>query len=102
MTPIPALLPTGPAVARDAIRGLRGSRIREVSNAGLDLPDVLPFWFGESDQVTPAFIRDAASAALARGATFYTHNLGIPPLRAALAQLRRPICTARRRPTMSS
>ena len=78
-------LPTATVLARDAIRSLRGSRIREVSNAGLGLPDVLPFWFGESDQVTPAFIRDAASAALARGATFYTHNLGIPALRAALA-----------------
>jgi aspartate/methionine/tyrosine aminotransferase len=72
-------------IARDAIRQLRGSRIREVSNAGLGLPDVLPFWFGESDRMTPAFIRDAASAALARGATFYTHNLGIPALRAAIA-----------------
>ncbi|MEO8937141.1 MAG: pyridoxal phosphate-dependent aminotransferase [Burkholderiaceae bacterium] len=71
--------------ARDAIRQLRGSRIREVSNAGLGLPDVLPFWFGESDQVTPAFIRDAAADALARGATFYTHNLGIPRLRDAIA-----------------
>ena len=56
--------------------------------------DVLPFWFGESDRVTPAFIRDAASAALAAGATFYTHNLGIAPLRAALAELRQR--TARR------
>lgn len=72
-------------LARDVIRNLRGSRIREVSNAGLDLPDVLPFWFGESDQVTPAFIRTAAAAALDRGATFYTHNLGIPPLRQAIA-----------------
>src|ERR1700754_479473 len=71
--------------ARDAVRALRPSPIREVANAGLGLADVLPFWFGESDRVTPAFIRDAASAALAAGATFYTHNLGIAPLRAALA-----------------
>lgn len=46
---------------------------------------MLPFWFGESDRVTPDFIRDAAAQALARGATFYTHNLGIAPLRSALA-----------------
>jgi aspartate/methionine/tyrosine aminotransferase len=71
--------------ARDAVRSLRPSQIREVANAGLGLADVLPFWFGESDRVTPAFIRDAASEALAAGATFYTHNLGIAPLRAALA-----------------
>ncbi|MFM0293365.1 MULTISPECIES: pyridoxal phosphate-dependent aminotransferase [Paraburkholderia] len=71
--------------ARDAVRALRPSQIREVANAGFGVDDVLPFWFGESDRVTPAFIRDAASASLAAGATFYTHNLGIAPLRAALA-----------------
>jgi aspartate/methionine/tyrosine aminotransferase len=71
--------------ARDAVRALRPSQIREVANAGFGVDDVLPFWFGESDRVTPAFIREAASAALTAGATFYTHNLGIAPLRAALA-----------------
>lgn len=71
--------------ARDAVRALRPSQIREVANAGFGVENVLPFWFGESDRVTPAFIRDAASSALAAGATFYTHNLGIAPLRAALA-----------------
>jgi aspartate/methionine/tyrosine aminotransferase len=72
--------------ARDAVRALRPSQIRKVANAGFGVPDVLPFWFGESDQVTPLFIRDAASRALADGATFYTHNLGIAPLREALAE----------------
>src|SRR4051794_25277173 len=72
--------------ARDAVRALRPSQIREVANAGFGVPDVLPFWFGESDRVTPAFIRDAASRALAEGATFYTHNLGIAPLREALGR----------------
>jgi len=72
--------------ARDPVRALRPSQIREVANAGLGVADVLPFWFGESDRVTPSFIRDAASEALAAGATFYTHNLGIAPLRAALAE----------------
>ncbi|WP_027801358.1 pyridoxal phosphate-dependent aminotransferase [Paraburkholderia dilworthii] len=71
--------------ARDAVRALRPSQIREVANAGFGVADMLPFWFGESDRVTPAFIRDAASAALSAGATFYTHNLGVAPLRAALA-----------------
>ena len=76
---------SSPPNARDAVRALRPSQIREVANAGFGVADVLPFWFGESDRVTPAFIRDAASAALTAGATFYTHNLGIAPLRAALA-----------------
>lgn len=73
------------ASPRAGIRDLRASRIREVANAGIGLPDVLPFWFGESDEVTPAFIRDSAKAALDAGATFYAQNLGIPPLRCALA-----------------
>ncbi len=61
------------------------SKIREVANAGLGRDDVLAFWFGESDQPTPAFIREAAAAALAEGRTYYTHNLGRPDLREALS-----------------
>jgi aspartate/methionine/tyrosine aminotransferase len=71
--------------ARPAIAGLAASRIREVANAGFGLPDVIPFWFGEPDAVTPAFIREAAKAALDAGDTFYHHNLGTPALRDALA-----------------
>jgi aspartate/methionine/tyrosine aminotransferase len=77
--------PAHPALAREAIRNLPASRIREVANAGLGQPGVLPFWFGEPDAVTPAFIRETAAAALAGGDTFYVHNLGIPALRAALS-----------------
>ncbi|WP_429342284.1 pyridoxal phosphate-dependent aminotransferase [Paraburkholderia sp. GAS42] len=84
MTELDFRKPSAPD-ARDAVRALRPSQIREVANAGFGVENVLPFWFGESDRVTPQFIRDAASAALADGATFYTHNLGIAPLRAALA-----------------
>ncbi|WP_175777544.1 pyridoxal phosphate-dependent aminotransferase [Burkholderia anthina] len=76
---------TGEPAARSAVQGLRASLIREVANAGFGVPDVLPFWFGESDRVTPAFIRDAAAAALRDGATFYTHNLGTTSLRDAIA-----------------
>ena len=67
------------------MRALRGSRIREVANAAMGRPGVLPFWFGESDRATPMFIREAAAQALVEGRTFYTHNLGRPDLRAALA-----------------
>jgi len=84
-----------PAAARDAVRALAASQIREVANAGMGDPDVLPFWFGEPDQVTPAFIREAGAASLARGETFYTQNFGIPPLRDAIARyltdLHRPV-----------
>ena len=70
---------------RPTIAALPASRIREVANAGIGRADVLKFWFGEGDQVTPAFIREAAKAALDAGQTFYNHNLGIEELRAALA-----------------
>ena len=74
-----------PLVARDAVRLLRASRIREVANTGMGRSDVLAFWFGEPDEVTPDFIRRAAVDALASGDTFYTQNLGIPALREAIA-----------------
>ncbi|RZL93611.1 MAG: pyridoxal phosphate-dependent aminotransferase [Variovorax sp.] len=70
---------------RQAIHNLEASRIREVANAGLGRDDVLAFWFGESDEVTPDFIRQAAIDSLASGETFYAHNLGLPELREAIA-----------------
>ena len=73
------------AEARPAVRALAASRIREVANAAMGRQDLLPFWFGEPDTVTPDFIREAAQASLARGETFYSHNLGLPALRETLA-----------------
>jgi aspartate/methionine/tyrosine aminotransferase len=70
---------------RSAVINLEESKIREVANAGMGRSDVLPFWFGESDEVTPDFIREAAIASLQRGETFYAHNLGLPELREAIA-----------------
>ncbi len=70
---------------RQAILDLAQSRIREVANAGLGQTDLLAFWFGESDEVTPEPIRQAAIASLQRGETFYSHNLGLPELREAVA-----------------
>src|SRR5512135_3754036 len=71
--------------ARAPVRALVASQIREVANAGMGDPAILPFWFGEPDEVTPEFIRAAAVSALAAGETFYTMNFGIPELRDALA-----------------
>jgi aspartate/methionine/tyrosine aminotransferase len=70
---------------RPEIEALPGSLIREVANAGLGRSDVLAFWFGESDEVTPEPIRAAAAASLMAGETFYSHNLGLPELRQAIA-----------------
>jgi aspartate/methionine/tyrosine aminotransferase len=70
---------------RQTVLNLEESMIRQVANAGMGRSDVLKFWFGESDEVTPGFIRDAAAASLLQGETFYTHNLGLPELRDAIA-----------------
>ena len=70
---------------RQAVLELEESKIREVANAGMGRADVLPFWFGESDEVTPEAVRAAGIASLQAGETFYSRNLGLPELRAAVA-----------------
>ena len=84
---------------RQVIRDLPGSKIREVANAALGRSDVLAFWFGESDEETPAHIREAAVRSLGEGETFYSHNLGLAELREALAHyvsgLHRPLDAGR-------
>ena len=74
-----------PPLARTVVHHLRASKIREVANAGMARNDVLAFWFGEPDEVTPDFIRQAGVDSLNAGETFYTHNLGLPELRDAIA-----------------
>ncbi len=71
---------------RQAVLNLEESMIRQVANAGMGRSDVLRFWFGESDEVTPAFIREAAAASLQQGETFYAQNMGLPELREAIAR----------------
>ena len=82
---------------RQALHNLEASKIREVANAGIGRDDVLAFWFGESDEVTPDFIRQAAIDSLQRGETFYAHNLGLPELREAVASY-----TSRLHPTVDA
>jgi aspartate/methionine/tyrosine aminotransferase len=74
-----------PLSARTAVRALTASKIRELYNEGIGRSDILPFWVGEPDEPTPQFIRKAAIDSIAAGEVFYTHNLGIPELRDALA-----------------
>lgn len=69
---------------RPVIRELEPSGISQVTALGLGNPDVLPLWFGETDLVTPPFIRRAAIQALEDGRTFYTNARGIQPLREAI------------------
>ncbi|HTL25700.1 MAG TPA: aminotransferase class I/II-fold pyridoxal phosphate-dependent enzyme, partial [Burkholderiales bacterium] len=70
--------------ARPSIRSLASSKIRELFNEGFGA-DLLPFWVGEPDEPTPEFIRRGGLDSINAGETFYTHNLGIPELRGALA-----------------
>ena len=77
--------PETPLSARAAVRALAASKIRELYNEGVGKPGILPFWVGEPDEPTPGFIRKAGADSIAAGEVFYTHNLGIPELRDALA-----------------
>ncbi len=76
---------------RPAIEALELSGIAKVALEALDDPEVVPLWFGESDIVTPAFIREAAKRALDAGKTFYSYSRGHLPLRKALAAYHRRI-----------
>jgi len=70
---------------RPSITALQANGIGLVAGMALGDPDLIPLWFGESDLVTPAFIRDAAKTALDDGRTFYSGSRGIMKLRQAVA-----------------
>lgn len=69
---------------RPHIAALELSGIGKIALGALDDPDVIPLWFGESDIVTPPFIREAAKAALDAGKTFYGYTRGHLMVREAL------------------
>jgi aspartate/methionine/tyrosine aminotransferase len=69
---------------RDLILNLPSSEIRDVSEIAADVDGLIALWFGESDEPTPAFIKQAAIDSLARDETFYTSNSGVAPLRQAI------------------
>src|SRR5690348_17263637 len=72
---------------RAQIRDLHTENIASLAQRARELGDVIALWYGEGDMVTPAFIRDAAKAALDDGLTFYIPNMrGHAPLIEALAE----------------
>jgi aspartate aminotransferase len=79
----PATAP-GKARLRRPIVEMPPHLIGEVARLGIGQKDIIPLWYGESDVQTPAFIADAAYAAMQAGETFYSHKLGLPELREAL------------------
>ncbi len=70
---------------RPSAQALPESGIVRVFNYGRTREGLIPLWAGEGDMPTPPEIYHATEKALADGETFYTYQLGIPPLREALA-----------------
>ncbi len=75
---------TAPVPIRDTIADIPTSAIRQIATIGMQMDDVIPFWFGEPDAPTPSFIVEAGARALREGKTYYTLNRGILELREAL------------------
>ena len=69
-----------------SVAKLAESQIRQIMELGQGMADVIPLWFGEGDEATPEFIKQAAMRALAEDKTFYVPNSGVPELRQAIAE----------------
>jgi aspartate/methionine/tyrosine aminotransferase len=65
--------------------GITESPMVRIATAAEAMPGSLKLCYGESDLPTPAFICEAAGAALKAGHTFYTHTAGYRELREAIA-----------------
>jgi aspartate/methionine/tyrosine aminotransferase len=72
---------------RPDIAALEPSGLAQIFELGRGVEGLIPLWLGETDLVTPKFIRDAAIAALEDGKTFYINARGLPALRQAIADL---------------
>lgn len=70
---------------------LTPSLIRDIAEAGMGMPDVIPLWFGEGCWPSPDIAVEAARAALRDGDHFYQPNSGKPELRAEIADYHRRI-----------
>jgi aspartate/methionine/tyrosine aminotransferase len=79
-----------PSIAASLL-SVQQSRIRELADIAMSMDGVLRLYFGESNQPTPQYIKDAAVRALNEGYTFYTENAGLPSLRRALSEKYREI-----------
>ena len=69
-----------------SVAKLPESQIRQIMELGRNIEGVIPFWFGEGDEPTPEFIKQAAVQALHDDKTFYVPNNGVPELRQAIAE----------------
>jgi aspartate/methionine/tyrosine aminotransferase len=76
-----------PSAIRSDIAALQPSGLARIFDLGRGVEGLIPLWLGETDLVTPGFIRDAAMTALEDGKTFYLNARGLPALRQAIAGL---------------
>ena len=88
------------AAINNSVAQLAESQIRQIMELGRKMEDVIGLWFGEGDEPTPEFIKEAAVQALADDRTFYVPNSGVPELRQAIANYmsglyRRPVAMDR-------
>ena len=75
----------------ERMRTMEASLIREVAEAGMDIPGVIQLWFGEGCWPTPPPVVERAREALSEGCHFYQPNNGLPALREAVAAYHRRI-----------
>jgi aspartate/methionine/tyrosine aminotransferase len=83
---MPATIRPSSSIRQD-IAALEPSGLARIFDLGRGVEGLIPLWLGETDLVTPKFIRDAAIAALEDGKTFYLNARGLPALRQAIADL---------------
>jgi aspartate/methionine/tyrosine aminotransferase len=67
------------------MRTMSVNQIAEIADMAREDPEVIKLWIGEGDLPTPAFVVEAAEAAMRAGQTRYTYSQGLPRLRQALA-----------------
>jgi aspartate aminotransferase len=70
---------------REEILNVAESPMVQIATIAEAMPGSLKLCYGESNMPTPAFICDAADAAMRAGHTFYTHTAGYRELREAIA-----------------
>jgi aspartate aminotransferase len=77
---------TIPASLAQSVHSVPHSRIRELAEIAFRMDGVLRLYFGESNQPTPGYIKQAAIRAMESGFTFYTENAGLLSLRESIAE----------------
>ncbi len=78
---------------------LAPSLIRDIANAGIGQPDVIPLWFGEGCWPTSGVVVEAARRALADGDHFYQPDSGKPEFREEISAYYRRIYGAEIHPS---